>query len=532
MHNLNKLIREVLKSRLNKQDCGCGCSGKCSDDKAPVINENLIRKPLLSEHLQYHVNNKKPLTENTFRYGSEAFLNLWAEARKLYSRNLLEVSGLDKDIITETNLGEYGVFEGQKVPLDLPMVNEAQMLDGYEVDFFHTKANVYANIEIPSENPTFEDDIQIKGTGKTEEEAFEDLKRNYENYKKTGIYEAKEDVVDTITMDVPLFLRMLEYSREDASQDMDLHDVTEKAISLGKERGILQMDDYDEIIGANKEIEEGFYGRGDKRRGLQNQSKLSSAEYQKAKKLKSFKASDWKWNASEDLYNKVNEGELTEAKSFTIDSESASDSDKITDFLTKNDISFKKVGSKIKISLDRDTPKASSILNKLKNLSKFKELNEAELTEAYVPSNIKEFAKRKGVSSLVNKVAGWAEKVGKGIRGGTAIGYNYSTLILDMTYQGSEIRINTNDDTVTLYDEPVYSFNDFKQVYLDNQDESDNGLEERIAEALNKINEELCPAGKAYIKRRQAAGEKSSAYLSGRGVKVCKGLMSGKKKKK
>jgi hypothetical protein len=55
-----------------------------------------------------------------------------------------------------------------------------------------------------------------------------------------------------------------------------------------------------------------------------------------------------------------------------------------------------------------------------------------ELEEAYVPSNIKDFAKRKGVSSLVNKVAGWAEKVGKRITGGTAIGYNYSTLILDM----------------------------------------------------------------------------------------------------
>jgi hypothetical protein len=78
-----------------------------------------------------------------------------------------------------------------------------------------------------------------------------------------------------------------------------------------------------------------------------------------------------------------------------------------------------------------------------------------ELEEAYVPSNIKDFAKRKGVSSLVNKVAGWAEKVGKRITGGTAIGYNYSTLILDMTYQGSEIRINTDNDTVTLYDEPV-----------------------------------------------------------------------------
>ena len=46
------------------------------------------------------------------------------------------------------------------------------------------------------------------------------------------------------------------------------------------------------------------------------------------------------------------------------------------------------------------------------------------------------------------------------------------------------------------------------------------------------IEEELCPKGKAYIKRRKAAGEKSSAYLSGRAVKVCKGQMSGRKKKK
>ena len=64
---------------------------------------------------------------------------------------------------------------------------EIQMLDGYEVDFFKTKSNTYANIEIPSENPAFEDDIQIKGTGQTEEEAFEDLKLNYEKYKK-GFY--------------------------------------------------------------------------------------------------------------------------------------------------------------------------------------------------------------------------------------------------------------------------------------------------------------------------------------------------------
>jgi len=74
------------------------------------------------------------------------------------------------------------------------------------------------------------------------------------NENMTTVYEAKkEDPVDTITMDIPLFLRMLEYSREDASEDMDLHDVTEKANKLGKERGILSMEDYEEIVGKEKD---------------------------------------------------------------------------------------------------------------------------------------------------------------------------------------------------------------------------------------------------------------------------------------
>ena len=57
-----------------------------------------------------------------------------------------------------------------------------------------------------------------------------------------------------------------------------------------------------------------------------------------------------------------------------------------------------------------------------------------------------------------------------------------------------------------------------------------NSLQENRIEGL--IREKLCKKGEAYRKRRMAAGEKSSAYLSGRAVKVCKGQMSGKKKKK
>ena len=57
-----------------------------------------------------------------------------------------------------------------------------------------------------------------------------------------------------------------------------------------------------------------------------------------------------------------------------------------------------------------------------------------------------------------------------------------------------------------------------------------NTLQENRIEGL--IREKLCKKGQEYRKRRMAAGEKSSAYLSGRAVKVCKGQMSGKSKPK
>lgn len=126
---IKRLVKEILAKYTH--DCGCGCHGKCG--KAPMLNENLSAKITMTENMSYHINNKKPLTENTFRYGSDAFLDLWAEARYLYSRNAIHLLGEDKKIITETNLGEYGIFEGQKVPLDLPMIEESSEYQGKKV---------------------------------------------------------------------------------------------------------------------------------------------------------------------------------------------------------------------------------------------------------------------------------------------------------------------------------------------------------------------------------------------------------------
>jgi hypothetical protein len=139
-------------------------------------------------------------------------------------------------------------------------------------------------------------------------------------------------------------------------------------------------------------------------------------------------------------------------------------------------------GKKEDMDKDGDIDSKDYLLKRDAAIQKAKgEMKEGELEEAYVPSNIKEFAKRKGATSLVNKVAGWAEKAGKGIRGGTAIGKDYSTLILDLGYQDGAIRINLDDDTVTLYDEEVFDAKSFKQVYLANQEESkDSEMNEDI----------------------------------------------------
>ena len=92
-------------------------------------------------------------------------------------------------------------------------------------------------------------------------------------------------------------------------------------------------------------------------------------------------------------------------------------------------------------------------------------VNELVVTEAvYIPSNIEEFAKRRGVLPLVKKIGRWAEGAGKRITGGTAIGKGYNTLILDLRHQGGEIRINLDNDEVTLHGTLVDDLKSFKNA--------------------------------------------------------------------
>ena len=122
MNRISELVKIVLSTPPKKDTCNCGChSCENVDNEGPVINKDIDTNIVMTENMKYHIKNKLPISKNTFDYGSQAFLDLWAEARYLYSRNAIHVNSEDKKTLTETNLGEYGMYKGKKVPLDLQL---------------------------------------------------------------------------------------------------------------------------------------------------------------------------------------------------------------------------------------------------------------------------------------------------------------------------------------------------------------------------------------------------------------------------
>lgn len=63
------------------------------------------------------------------------------------------------------------------------------------------------------------------------------------------------DKKDTVTVDIPLLIRLLEHAREDIKSDADLHRVVEKLISI-RNNGVLTMADYDTVVSIKEEVEQ------------------------------------------------------------------------------------------------------------------------------------------------------------------------------------------------------------------------------------------------------------------------------------
>jgi len=107
--------------------CNCGCNTCETKIRGPLLTEGKVQQ-LISENLQYHIDKNIPLMENVFRIGSDAHLSMIKEARKLYSREVLDLCEEDKALM-ETHIGEFDLYENEIIPLDLPMLNEEEQLD-------------------------------------------------------------------------------------------------------------------------------------------------------------------------------------------------------------------------------------------------------------------------------------------------------------------------------------------------------------------------------------------------------------------
>ena len=91
-----------------------------------------ITKDVIKESIEWHLTNQVPFFESVFRAGSENYYKLFNNVRQQYNEGSIELTALDRALITETDIGKFDMYEGKRVPLDSPM-QEAEY-QGRDVD--------------------------------------------------------------------------------------------------------------------------------------------------------------------------------------------------------------------------------------------------------------------------------------------------------------------------------------------------------------------------------------------------------------
>lgn len=131
----------------------------------------------------------------------------------------------ESDIVEDQSNTQYNIVEDQSIT---PFMNEYIL-----PDVFKPKSTISKYIKL------VENERSICDT----------KKKTQISEKAKRIAEKVQDIPDTITVDVPLMIRLLEYAKEDAKDDMDLHRISENLIRLSKKNNILSMKSYNSIIG-------------------------------------------------------------------------------------------------------------------------------------------------------------------------------------------------------------------------------------------------------------------------------------------
>lgn len=127
----NEDVRRAVRSNPNYKKLNLQETNRktkmTKDSLDKIIKEEY--NTLLKERkmINYHISNKIPFSSNTFRIGSDSYFRVIKEARRLYKLGkLTPLNEMDKELFENSELGEWAIFEGERIPLDFPMYNEAK----------------------------------------------------------------------------------------------------------------------------------------------------------------------------------------------------------------------------------------------------------------------------------------------------------------------------------------------------------------------------------------------------------------------
>lgn len=81
----------------------------------------------LSPGMRFHLKHKISFYENVYRPGTKEFFKLFQELRELNKFGKIKLNEAEKEL-AESDLGKFGFYEGKKIPLDFPMVEQNREL--------------------------------------------------------------------------------------------------------------------------------------------------------------------------------------------------------------------------------------------------------------------------------------------------------------------------------------------------------------------------------------------------------------------
>ena len=122
MKNLKKIIRETLEKQL---------------DKSLILKG----RAMVSEALQYHIDNGLTLTNNIFRAYSDGYFDLVNEVRELWEDGLIKLNEEDT-LMVESDLGKKIQIGDDLIYLDAPFIYETETEEDIIEEAKHRGKNV------------------------------------------------------------------------------------------------------------------------------------------------------------------------------------------------------------------------------------------------------------------------------------------------------------------------------------------------------------------------------------------------------